>query len=134
MSEQGVDLSQIRGDWKFHIDYLTNAINWTMKRQMELWGQLSASASQPGIEQAVAKQKAIWDALVANANDKGTIPTADAGILDFIANCREAKPLCDAFEDSDDSQPVEEFAEACRQTRALCDDLEMMRGQRPDDQ
>ena len=35
MSEQGVDLSQIRGDWKFHIDYLTNAINWTMKRQLE---------------------------------------------------------------------------------------------------
>ena len=32
MSE-GVDLSQIRGDWKFHMDYLQNAIEQTLKRQ-----------------------------------------------------------------------------------------------------
>jgi len=134
MSEQGVDLSQIRGDWKFHIDYLTNAVTQTMKRQMKCWGELSASVDNAGIEQAVARQKALWDELIANANDKGTIPTADSKVDAFVVVCREAKPLCDEFQDSDDSELVEEFTDACRQIRALCDDLEMMRDQRPDDQ
>ncbi len=108
MSEQGVDLSQIRGDRKFHMDYLTNAVTQTMKRQLKDWGELSAGANNAGIEEAMTRQKALWDELIANANDKGTIPTADS--------------------------KVDEFSEACRQTRALCDDLEMMRDQRPDDQ
>ncbi len=134
MSEQGVDLSQIRGDWKFHMDYLTNAVTQTLKRQMKSWGELSASVNDAGIEQAVARQEALWDELIANANDKGTIPTADSKVDEFIAACREAKPLCDEFQDQNDSELVEEFSEACRQTRGLCDDLEMMRDQRPDDQ
>jgi hypothetical protein len=134
MSEQGVDLSQIRGDWKFHMDYLTNAVTQTMKRQLKNWGELSASADNAGIEQAMTGQKARWDELIANANDKGTIPTADSKVDEFIAACREAKPLCDELQDQNDSELVEEFSEACRQTRGLCDDLEMMRDQRPDDQ
>ena len=134
MSEQGVDLSQIRGDWKFHMDYLTNAVTQTMKRQLKDWGELSAGANNAGIEQAMTRQQALWDELIANANDKGTIPTADSKVDEFIAACREAKPLCDEFQDQNDSELVEEFSEACRQTRALCDDLEMMRDQRPGDQ
>ena len=134
MSEQGVDLSQIRGDWKFHMDYLTNAVTQTMKRQLTNWGDLSASVDNAGIEQAMTRQKALWDELIANANDKGTIPTADSKVDEFIAACRGAKPLCNEFQDQNDGELVEEFSEACRQTRGLCDDLEMMRDQRPDDQ
>jgi hypothetical protein len=134
MSEQGVDLSQIRGDWKFHMDFLTNAITQTMKRQMKDWGEVSASANNAGLEQAMARQDALWNELLANANDKGTIPTADSKVDEFIAVCREAKAVCDEYQDSNDGELVEEFTEACRQTRGLCDDLEMMRDQRPDDQ
>ncbi len=63
MSEQGVDLSQIRGDWKFHMDYLTNAVTQTMKRQLKDWGELSAGANNAGIEEAMTRQKALWDEL-----------------------------------------------------------------------
>jgi len=133
MSEGGVDLSQIRGDWKFHMDYLTNAITQTMKRQIGIWSQLKSQAADDAIDKAMTRQKALWDKLNASADTNGTIPTTDAGCTDFIAICRDAKGPCDEFQDGDDSLLVEEFAEACRQTRALCDDLEMMKEQRPDD-
>lgn len=134
MSEGGADLSQIRGDWKFHMDYLTNAVTRTMERQMKNWAELSLSDKESEIDQAVTRQKALWDQLNASANDKGTIPTGDAIADEFMSACRDAKGLCDAFEDRDHSRLAEEFTDACRQTRALCDDLEMMREQRPDDQ
>ena len=134
MSEQGVDLSQIRGDWKFHMNYLTNAVTQTLKRQLKYWGELSASAINAGIEQAMTRQKVLWDELIANVNDKGTISTSDSKVDEFIAVCREAKSLCDEFQDRNDSELADEFTEACRQTRGLCDDLEMMRDQRPDDE
>jgi hypothetical protein len=133
MSEGGVDLSQIRGDWKFHMDYLTNAITQTMKRQLSLWSQLKSQAADEGIDKAMARQKALWDKLNEDADTNGTIPTTDTDCTDFIAICRDAKGLCDEFQDGDDSLLAEEFTEACRQTRALCDDLEMMKGQRPND-
>ena len=131
MSESGVDLSQIRGDWKFHMDYVQNAVDQTLKRQVKNWGELGGDTA---IDAAVTRQVEIWAALKGEANDKGTIPTTDGRLEEFIAACREAKPLCDACEDKDESELAEEFTEACRQTRALCDDLEMMIGQRPDDQ
>jgi hypothetical protein len=134
MSEQGVDLSQIRGDWKFHMDYLTNAVTQTIKRQMNYWDELSTKVKNPALEGAVRKQADLWDELIAGANDKGTIPTADSKVVEFIAVCRDAKPVCDELQDTDESELVEEFSEACRQTRGLCDDLEMMREQRPEDQ
>lgn len=129
MSEGEVDLSQIRGDWKFHMDYVQNAVDQTLKRQLKYWGEFGGDAD---IGAAVTRQAELWAALKAKANDKGTIPTADGQLAEFIATCRDAKPLCDACEDKDESELAEEFAEACRQARALCDDLEMMIGQRPD--
>ncbi len=134
MSEGGVDLSQIRGDWKFHMDYLTNAVAQTMSRQMKSWGELSGRTKNTEIDQAVKRQESLWDELIANANAKGTIPTADAKCDEFIVACRDAKGICDDLQGRDDSPLVEEFTEACRQTRGLCDDLEMMQGQRPEDQ
>jgi hypothetical protein len=129
MSEGAVDLSQIRGDWKFHMDYLQNAIDQTMKRQVQRWGDLGDDEE---IDNAVAEQSRIWGELIANANDKGTIPTADGRIEALITACRGAKARCDAYEDKVDSVTVEEFSEAGRQVRALCDDLEMMKDQRPE--
>jgi len=131
MSESGVDLSQIRGDWKFHMDYLQNAIEQTMQRQEKYWSELGGDEE---IDNAVAEQARIWGELIANANNNGTIPTADGRIDDFIAACRDAKGRCDAYEGKADSASAEEFSEACRQVRALCDDLAMMKDQRPDDQ
>jgi hypothetical protein len=127
MSE-GVDLSQIRGDWKFHMDYLQNAIERTLERQQKYWAELG---DHPEIDACIKEQKALWADLRANANDKGTISTTDGMMEEFINACRESKPLCDAWQDDNDGGTAEEFAEACRQARALCDDLEMMKDQRP---
>ncbi len=127
MSE-GVDLSQIRGDWKFHMDYLQNAIEQTLKRQQKYWGELSDDA---GIDESVRQQHQLWGELKAGANDKGTISTTDGVMEQFIAACRGSKEVCDAYQDKNESETAEEFAEACRQARALCDDLEMMKEQRP---
>jgi hypothetical protein len=134
MSEGGPDLSQIRGDWKFHMDYLTNAITQTMKRQMTSWDELPGNAKVPEIEKAVIHQKALWDELTENVDANGTISTEDPKCEQFIVVSRNAKGICDELQGRDESELVEEFAEACRHTRGLCDDLEMMREQRPDDQ
>ena len=131
MSEGEVDLSQIRGDWKFHMDYVQNATDQTLKRQLKYWNELGDNAD---IDAAVSQQARIWADLNANANEKGTISTTDGRLEEFISACRDAKARSDTYQDNGDSELVEEFAEACRQTRALCDDLEMMMEQRPEDQ
>ena len=46
-------------------------------------------ADNAGIEQAMTRQKTLWDELIANANDKGTIPTADSKVDEFIADVVE---------------------------------------------
>ncbi len=129
MSEGAIDLSQIRGDWKFHIDYLQNAVDRTLERQLRCRGAADGDAA---IDAAVDDQARRWADLRAGADGNGTIPTADGQLTAFIAACRDAKPLCDALQDRDAGAAAEEFTEACRQLRALCDDLEMMIGQRPD--
>jgi len=130
MSE-GVDLSQIRGDWKFHMDYVQNAIEQTLKRQRASWSALGNNAD---IDASVSQQNQLWDDLKAGANDQDTISTTDGVAAEFIGVCRGSRELCDAYQDQNaDSEAVEEFAEACRQVRALCDDLEMMQEQRPDE-
>jgi len=129
MSEDTVDLSQIRGDWKFHMDFVQNAVDQTLKRLMKDWEELGDDAE---IDTALCQQMKFWSDLKANANNKGTIPTTDGQLENFISSCRGAKASCDNYQDNNDSERVEEFAEACRQIRGLCDDLEMMVGQRPD--
>jgi hypothetical protein len=130
MSE-GVDLSQIRGDWKFHMNYLQNAMDRTLERQRRDWAGLGDDAD---LAASVEQQNKLWADLHAGANDKGTIPTADGVLTEFIAVCRASRDLCNAYQDRNDSAAAEELAESCRQARALCDDFEMMIGQRPDDQ
>ncbi|MFQ5633960.1 MAG: hypothetical protein ACE5G3_01330 [Gammaproteobacteria bacterium] len=130
MSE-GVDLSQIRGDWKFHMDYLQNAVVQTLKRQRQYWDELGGNDE---IGTSVARQNELWAELLKGADNKGTIVTTDGMLEEFIGACRAGKEVCDTYQDDNDGETVAEFAEACRQVRALCDDLEMMRDQRPADQ
>jgi len=49
MSDQEVDLSQIRGDWYFHFKYLINAVEQTQKHQMKVWRKLKAALDKDGI-------------------------------------------------------------------------------------
>ena len=125
-----VDLSQIRGDWKFHMNYLQNAIERTLERQRKFWAELS---NNDDIDANVKQQNALWEELKAGANDKGTISTTDGKMEEFIEACLASKSICDAYESANDEDAaVEEFAECCRQARSLCPDLEMMKDQRPD--
>ncbi|MDH3978506.1 MAG: hypothetical protein OEU86_08325 [Gammaproteobacteria bacterium] len=129
MSEGAVDFSMIRGDWKFHIDYLQNAMDRTLERVDKYSRQLGADAD---IAEAVKIQAEAWVDLKANANEKGTIPTTDGRLEKFLEAILATKPLCDALEDNDSSETAEEFAEACRQVRSFHDDFIMMKEQRPD--
>lgn len=132
MSEGQVDLSQIRGDWYFHINYLTNAITQTLKRQKRVWEALDSNLRSPDVDEAVQQQQKLWQQLLDGSDEKGVIPLADQLLSDFIDACRSSRPVCDGILDKSDSVDVEDFSEACRQARGLCDDLEMMRDQRPE--
>jgi hypothetical protein len=72
MSDTGVDLSAIRGDWDFHARYVTNALDQTLKR--------------------VAKS---WRALKAKAPAAGQVPVDDALMEEFIEACRQTRALTD---------------------------------------
>ena len=131
MSEEQVDLSQIRGDWYFHMNYVTNAITQTLKRQKSLWDGLDSGVRDPDVDEAVQQQQKLWGQLIDGSDGKGVIPLTDQLLNDYIEACRSTKTVCDGVLDKSDSLPVEEFSEACRQARALCDDLELMRETRP---
>jgi hypothetical protein len=133
MSEQGVDLSQIRGDWYFHMNYLSNAITQTMKRQASSWAKLKAEKPNDEIEQAVERESAMWTEIASTLNDKGAVDNKNDRIPEFIELCRGTFPACDALVAAGDPADIklEEFTEAARQVRGLCDDLEMMREQAP---
>ena len=140
-STPDVDFSQIRGDWTFHMNYLTNAISQTVSRQQRMLGDAGPVSDE--LKALVAKQGELWAALTGAADAKGVIPLdADSPLQVFIETSRATKGPCDAFEEANGlggstnftDAPGEHFTEACRQIRALCDDLEMMREQRPADQ
>ena len=42
------DLSQIRGDWNFHMRYATNAIDQTITRLTKVWKEMKANAPAEG--------------------------------------------------------------------------------------
>ena len=48
MSEHGVDLGAIRGDWDFHARYVTNAMEQTLKRLQTTWRTLKAKSPAEG--------------------------------------------------------------------------------------
>jgi hypothetical protein len=139
MTERQVDLSQIRGDWHFHINYLANAIDATIRRSLTLWDAVQGEADAEHVGQLVKRQAEIWGQVTADRDSQGTIKT-DGSLLDeFMEVCRSTKEPCDALEvakgaggsSSIYDTTLEQFTEACRQARGFCDDLEMMRDQRP---
>jgi len=48
MSDHDVDLSSIRGDWYFHMNYLLNAVEKTQKHQMRVWRKVKAAQLADG--------------------------------------------------------------------------------------
>jgi hypothetical protein len=85
MSEVATDLPQIRGDWSFHMSYVQNAIEQTMKRQLKL-----------------------WDELKAGANSDGQISVDNDELLDeFIEACRQTRALMDDLQLMREQKPTE---------------------------
>ena len=140
MAEKEVDLSQIRGDWHFHINYLTNAIDATIRRSLKLWDKVKGDADIEQVGELVTRQAEIWGQVTADRDDKNAIKTDSSLLAEFIEVCRSTKEPCDALEiakgasgsSSFYDNELEQFTESCRQARGFCDDLEMMREQRPD--
>jgi hypothetical protein len=134
MSDAGVDLSQIRGDWYFHMSFLSNAINNTMVRLQKSWAALKPAVSDAGqIDTSVSQQASVWREIAADVDAEGAVRATNDKVPGFIQLCRDGFAACDALSAAGDpaDQVLEEFTEAARQVRGLCDDLEMMREQSP---
>ena len=139
MSEAEVDFSQIRGDWHFHINYLSNAVAQSLKRAVKMWGDVSAEAGDPAIGELVGKLDDTWQRLEATGNDKDRIDVGSPILDEWLALCATVKAPCDALEESKKlggsasiyDLPLEHFTEAMRQVRSFNDDLVMMREQKP---
>ena len=134
-----VDLSQIRGDWHFHLNYLANAVKQSLVRAQKMWGDVQAEIGSDEIGQFVEQLGETWARLEGTANDKDRIDITSPIVDEFIDVCTRSKAPCDAMEEakglrgasaSSDS-PLEHFTEAMRQTRSFNDDLIMMREQKP---
>jgi hypothetical protein len=140
MMEAQIDLSQIRGDWYFHMNYVINGINQTLKRALKLWDEVKDEVDADEVGRLVKQQADIWAQLASDLDDKDMIKTDSPLLQEFIDVCRSTKGPCDALEEAQGTggsssiydTTLEQFTEACRQGRAFCDDLEMMREQRPD--
>ena len=139
MDEPQVDFSAIRGDWHFHMRFLTNAMSRTLERASSMWADIGGELNTPEIGRLVEQQASDWSALTAALDEQGSPDVEDRRYMDFIALCRSTKEPCDALEgvhgasgsSSIYDSALEQFTESCRQARGLCDDLEMMREQRP---
>lgn len=136
---QKVDLSQIRGDWNFHINFLANAIHQTLIRAEKLWGTVGKDANDPAIGQLIDKLADCWSRLQATGNKQRAIDVTSPILDEFIKLNGQTKAPCDALEVARNLSgsasiydlPLEQFTEAVRQVRSFCEDLEMMREQRP---
>jgi hypothetical protein len=135
MSEPQVDFSAIRGDWRFHMNYVSNAISRTLTRELKYWDKLGGKSPKKELDDAVKRQTETWKSIMSSPDPKGSIRVEAAAINDFLAACRATREPCDAWVDQSAASPnlanLKEFAEACRQLRGLCDDVEMMRDQKP---
>lgn len=81
MSEQTVDLSQIRGDWHFHSRYVTHAMNQTLKRLHRTWRALRAEAPA-----------------------EGEVPMSGPLMEEFLEACRQTRALTDDIRLMGDTQ------------------------------
>jgi hypothetical protein len=140
MSEPAVDFSQIRGDWYFHLNYLNEAVDNTLKRAVKLWQEVGKEANAPEIGKLLDRQVEAWAKLNAQKGAKGEISIHSPLMDEFFAAAQATKALCDALEETKglggsasiyDTQ-LEHFTEALRQARGFVPDLEMMREQKPD--
>lgn len=134
-----VDLSQIRGDWHFHLNYLTNAIKQSLVRAQKMWGDVKDEVNDATIGKFVDQLGDSWARLEATGNDKDPIDITSPILNEFMDICTRSKAPCDAMEEakglagasSINDNPLEQFTEAMRQTRSFNDDLVMMRDQKP---
>jgi hypothetical protein len=74
VSNEKVDLSQIRGDWDFHSRYVTNAMEQTLKRANKYWRELKKA---PG--------------------KKGQVPVDGVLMEEFIEACMHTRALTDDY-------------------------------------
>jgi hypothetical protein len=136
MNEPQVDFSAIRGDWHFHMNYVSHAISMTLARGMKYWADLGSSSPPPGLDATVKRLAATWGTVASDLDAKGSVRIESPVVSDFIDACRSTRAPCDAWTSQSAGEPrvlanVKEFAEACRQLRGLCDDLDLMRAQKP---
>jgi hypothetical protein len=133
-----VDLSQIRGDWYFHMNYLDNAMTNTLKRAVKLLGEVEAEVDDD-LAGAVKQLSQSWTALAKDRDTKDTFNIRNPALDDFLQQLAGTKDLFDAFETARglagsasiyDSK-LEQLTEAVRQARGFRDDLLMMREQKP---
>ncbi len=134
-----VDFSQIRGDWHFHIDYLSNAVEQTLVRVLKLLPKVKDDVGSD-ISALVQKQSEVWTQFRKDRDPKGSINVANPLLDEFFALAKQTKAPCDAFEEAKGlggsssvyDNTLEQFTESVRQLRSFVDDLAMMREQRPD--
>jgi len=139
MSETQVDLSQIRGDWNFHINYLNNAVQQTLKRANALWPRIAEQAGDGAVGDLLEQQTALWRELNDQLDEKGALPVTSDLLDRFVEVTQQTKAPCDALEEAEGAggssstfdTTLEQFTEAMRQVRSFCEDLTMMRGQKP---
>lgn len=74
MSNETVDLSQIRGDWDFHSRYVTNAVEQTLKRVNKSWRALKKASRK-----------------------KGQVPVDGPLMEEFMEACAQTRALCDDY-------------------------------------
>ncbi len=83
MSEHGVDLGAIRGDWDFHARYVTNAMEQTLKRVQKSWRALKARSSAAG-----------------------QVPVDGDLMEEFLEACRQTRALTDDILLLQDTRPA----------------------------
>ena len=136
MEQPQVDLSQIRGDWHFHMNYVSHAIDVTLARGLKEWTAVSSGAPAT-VGALVTQLSSLWTQVSSNRDARGSVRIEATAVAEFEAACRATKEPCDAWVKQQAGSPpakvadVKAFAESCRQLRAMCDDLDLMREQQP---
>ena len=83
MSEHGVDLGAIRGDWDFHACYVTNAMEQTLKHLHKTWRALKKTSPAPG-----------------------QVPFDGALMEEFLEACRQTRALTDDIALMQETRPA----------------------------
>lgn len=89
MSEHGIDLGAIRGDWDFHARYVTNAMDHTLKRVQKT-----------------------WRALKSKSHAEGQVPMDIELMQEFLEACRQTRALTDDILLLQDTKPAPRKAKA----------------------